>query len=66
MEFSGYDMLSERPKCEFCNLEATHERLVADASSRGFNLNEPGARIQKLCFVHAADCGDARTWRIEE
>lgn len=36
-----------------CGLPATWERLVATSESRGFNLNEPGAKIEVLCHAHA-------------
>ena len=55
--FSGDDMLATLPKCELCASRATHERLVADPNTRGFNLNEPGARWQRLCEAHAAEAG---------
>jgi hypothetical protein len=39
--------------CEFCDIEATHERYAVDTNAPGNNLNEPGYRKQYLCWLHA-------------
>ena len=51
-----YRIKDREPKvCEHCVLPAAYSRLVTDINERGFNANEPGARVQYLCFVHAEE-----------
>jgi hypothetical protein len=51
-----------------CKLAAEYERLTADINARGFNLNEPGGRIERLCAVHASEVRQyvgGRVWKAE-
>ncbi len=52
-----------------CRLPAEYERLATDANTMGFNLNETGGRIERLCIVHAAEVRlylGGRLWRLDE